>query len=424
MSLSRIIFLIENVSFPKDRRVRQEAAALVRNGYEVSVICPMGAKQDVTGFEVIDGVKVYRYWQPWQGRGLIGYLLEYGWAMMCTFALVLWIWMRDGFDVLHAANPPDLFFLIAAPFLLFRKKFVFDQHDLCPELLEAKIGRTAALSKLVLFLEHCSLRLADLVIVTNQSAHGIAIERGARRERVYIVRNGPDLDCFVPVPPNPALKGEAKYLALYVGTLAEQDGVDRVVKAAQHIVHERGRKDVKIAILGDGDCLVELRRQAQSLGVAPYINFAGWVGDSQLISYISTADVCMAPDPPQRINQLSTFIKIMEYMCYGKVTVSFDLLESRRTAGPTGIYVEKDDPALFGDALLEALDSPELRERLGRVARERVRTSLHWGLSRAVLLEAYEKIIRNGLPTRAGNSVSKKDLASGQAGAPTRADGL
>jgi glycosyltransferase involved in cell wall biosynthesis len=398
MARSRIIFLVENMSFPKDRRVRQEAEAFVRVGCEVSVVCPRGTKRDTKGFEVLEDIKIYRYWQPWQGRSVAGYLLEYTWAMMSSFALVLWIWTTDGFDVLHAANPPDLFCLIAAPFLLLKKKFVFDQHDLVPELLEVKIRNASIIRKVTLFVERCSYRLADLVIVTNQSAYKIAQARGAKPERLCIVRNGPDLDRFVSAPVDLGLKGGAQYLALYAGTLAEQDGVDRVVKAVRHIVHQQGRTDVKFAILGDGDCLIDLQLLAQSLDVESYIDFAGWVGDAQLLSYMSAADVCLAPDPPHRSNQLSTFIKIMEYMCFGKVTVSFDLRESRRTAGPTAIYVGKDDPEAFGDAVLEILDSPALRKKLGQAAAERVRTSLHWGLSRSVLLQAYERVIWKGLP--------------------------
>ena len=398
MNRTRIVFLVENMSFPRDRRVRQEAAAFVRLGCDVSVVCPMGATQDTKYFEVIDNVKVYRYWQPWQGRSVVGYLLEYGWALMWSFWLVFWIWIKNGFDVLHAANPPDLFFLLAAPFLLFKKKFVFDQHDLCPELLEAKIGKTAMLGRLALFAERCSYKLAHLVIVTNQSAYEIALVRGAGPEKVCLVRNGPDLDYFVDVPMNPALNRGFRHMALYVGVLAAQDGVDRVLKAAHHIVHRRGRRDVIFAILGDGDCLQDLRRLACSLHVEAFVDFQGWVDDAHLFSYLSTADVCLAPDPPQPINRLSTFMKIMEYMRYGKVTVAFDLLETRRTAGPAGIYVETDDPALFGDAILEILDDPALREKLGQDAAERVRTSLHWGLSRRMLQEAYLKVICNGLP--------------------------
>jgi glycosyltransferase involved in cell wall biosynthesis len=329
-------------------------------------------------------------------------LCEYAWALLCSFALVVWIWAKDGFDVVHAANPPDFLCLIAAPFLLIQKKFVFDQHDLCPELLEAKMGKTAILSGIVSVAERWSYRLASLVIVTNQSAYDIALMRGASSENVCIVRNGPDLDYFVKVPADESLKRGAEYLALYIGSLAAQDGVDRILKAVHHIVYERGRSDVKFAILGDGDCLTELQKLSRSLGIESYVDFPGWLGDAQVLRYISTADVCLSPDPPCQLNHRSTFIKIMEYMCFGKVTVSFDLLESRRSAGPTAVYVKEDSPTRFGDAIVEILDAPELREKMGKMAAERVRTSLHWGISRRALVDAYERVIWDGLPLNVG----------------------
>ena len=190
MKRSRIVFLIENMSFPRDRRVRQETAVFIRMGCECSVVCPKGITQNTKTFELIGGVKVYRYPQPWQGRSVSGYLCEYAWALLCSFALVVWIWAKDGLDVIHAANPPDFLCLIAAPFLLIQKKFVFDQHDLCPELLEAKMGKTAILSGIVSVAERWSYRLASLVIVTNQSAYDIALMRGASSENVCIVRKG------------------------------------------------------------------------------------------------------------------------------------------------------------------------------------------------------------------------------------------
>lgn len=289
-----------------------------------------------------------------------------------------------------------MFFLIAAPFTLLGKKFVFDQHDLCPELFDSKMGKASSFRDLLLFAERCSYRLAALVIVTNESACEMAIERGARAGKVRIVRNGPDLNYFVNLPPDPALKGGAGFIALYVGALGEQDGVDSVVKAAGYIVHERKRKDVVFAILGDGDCLDDLRALARALKVEEFIDFTGWVGDSKLFRYLSTADVCLAPDPPTRINHLSTFIKIMEYMCFGNVTVSFDLLESQRSARASAVYVKGNSPRDFGDAILGILDAPELRARMGKHAAELVRSSLHWGVSRDVLIEAYEQLIWKG----------------------------
>jgi glycosyltransferase involved in cell wall biosynthesis len=393
---SRVVFLIENMSFPRDPRVRREATALQQDGWDVSVIAPGGADHDTRWFEVMGGVKVYRYWQPWQGTGIPGYLLEYGWAMTWTFVLICWIWITDGFEVLHAANPPDLFCVVAFPFILFGKQFVFDQHDLCPELLEARLRRAGPLRKLLFLFERWSYKLANLAIVTNRSAYDIALVRGATAERLCIVRNGPDLASLADAEFRPALREGADYLALYVGQISPQDGVDRVVRAAFHVVHICNRSDIRFAILGEGDSVRELQELARALGVERYVSFCGWVEGADFNNYLATADVCLSPEPPEDFNQRSSFIKLTDYMSCGKVTVCFDLLESRRTLGPAGIFVEHDDPAHFGDAILRILDDPDSRRKLGRIAGVRLRRSFHWGLSRTVLLHAYETVVRNG----------------------------
>ncbi len=398
MHRSHIVFLIENTSFLKDRRVRQEALTLRRNGYDVSVVCPGGTGPDAAAHEIIDNIAIYRYWQPWQGRDFLSYLLEYGWAMICTLLIVGWIWVREDFDVLHAANPPDLFWLVALPFVGVGKQFVYDEHDLCPELLHSRVGHSVALRELFLLLERCSYWLADLVVVTNQSAYESALARGAKSEKLCIVRNGPDLDYFIDVKPRSELKGGAEHLALYVGTMAPQDGAERILSAAHHIVHTRGRRDVRFALLGSGECVPDLKAMAKTLEIEPYIDFLGWIDGSDLLSYYATADVCLAPEPPVEFNQRSSFIKLTEYMCYGKVTVSFDLLESRRTLGGSGIFVERDDLALFGDSILAILDAPGLRQRMGEIGAERLRRSFHWGPCSKVLMDAYEKVIWNREP--------------------------
>jgi glycosyltransferase involved in cell wall biosynthesis len=400
MDRLRVVFLIENTSFPRDRRVRQEAAALYRGGCEVSVICPKGANQDALGFEIIDGIKVYRYWQPWQGTGILSYLMEYCWAMTLSFALLVWLYMRHGFDVLHAANPPDLFCIIALPFMLIGKAFVYDQHDLCPELLDSRLEKAALVKGILLFFEHLSYKLATLVIVTNESAYKVALERGADVGKLCVVRNGPDLDYFVDVKPVPELKRGASYMALYVGTLAPQDGVDRILRVADYVVHRRARRDINFTIVGDGECLRSLQVMAHTLKIEQYVNFSGWIEGPDILSYLSTADVCLAPEPPEDFNRRSSFIKLAEYMCYGKVTVSFDLEESRRTLGPAGIFVERDDLVLFGDAILEILDDPTRRQELGNTARERLHAGFHWGHFREVLLEAYETVVVRRLSLR------------------------
>jgi glycosyltransferase involved in cell wall biosynthesis len=324
----------------------------------------------------------------------LNYLLEYSWAILCSFWIVAWIWSADDVDILHAANPPDLFFLVAIPFILMGKKFIFDQHDLCPELFTAKFGRQRLLNKILTWLERCSYRLADLVIVTNESACNTAVTRGkVPFEKICIVRNGPDLAKFHAGCGDRELKRGYKHLALYGGAIGSQDGVDRIVRAVHHVAHERRRKDVLFVLLGDGDYLSEARWLAKSLQVEQYIEFRGWVEDAELLRYLSTADICLSPDPPTEVNHKSTFIKVMEYMACGKATVSFDLTETRRVAGTSALYVPVDDVALFGDAIVELLDNPERRYTMGHEGLERAQGSLQWAFSRDILLQGYTDVI-------------------------------
>ena len=389
-----VLFLIENVSFLRDRRVRQEAAALQGAGFEASVVCPR-IKGEPSLPRSCQGIRVYSYPQPWQGCGVASFCLEYSWSMLCTFCIVLVLSVRPGFDVLHAANPPDLFFLLALPFKLMGKKYVYDQHDLCPEMFRVKFGSGGGLVRRLLMLcEWCSYHLADVVIVPNESFRRIGVTRGRENEgKFVIVRNGPDLSRFHAVPPQPDLKCGAEFLAVYVGVMGPQDGVDRLVRSVGHIVYVRGRRDIHFTLLGDGDCLPALKRLAVELSVSPYISFAGYVGDGELLAHLSTADVCLAPDPPSLLNHLCTTIKVMEYMSCGKPTVSFDLLETRVSAASAAVYVSEDSPALFGDAILNVLDDPARRSRMGQIGLDRVRQQLHWGRSREYLLSAYAGLL-------------------------------
>ena len=387
-----VVMLVENMSFPRDRRVRQEAEALSTAGYRVSVVCPRGACEDRAWYEEVGRVRAYRYPQPWSGHGALTYGLEYGWALLATAALLAWIVMRHGVNALHAANPPDMFFLLAAPLRLFGVKYVFDQHDLSPEMYEAKFNGRGAAYRVLQWLERATYRTADRVIVTNQSFAQIARERGGvRAETVHVVRNGPDLDHFHLGAPRPELKQGARYLALYIGVMGKQDGLERVLEAAHRVAQRRG--DVHFALLGDGDMVPLLRQRVRELGLEETVSLPGWMNDAQLLAYLSTADVCLAPDPPVRMNQLSTMMKIMEYMSCGLPVVSFDLLESRRSAGKAALYVAEDDAVQFGDAILQLLNDPARRARMGAAGLARVRSTLHWGRSRESLLGVYAQLV-------------------------------
>ena len=408
MPQPRILFLIENVSILRDRRVRQEAAALSGAGCQVSIICPRLLSEPRLP-AILGGLRIYSYPQPWQGAGFFTYALEYAWSLLATFFLLLAISLRRGFDVLHTANPPDLFFLLALPFRLLGKKFVYDQHDLSSEIFTSKFGnRVPSLRRLLLWLERCSYRAADLVIVTNESFRRLATTRGrCPAEKIAVVRNNPDLSRFACGSARPELKQGAAFLAVYAGIMGTKAGVDRVIRAAYHIVHVRGRKDVHFALLGEGDCRPALQQLARSLQLEPCISWPGFVADQELLAWLSTADVCLAPDPPNAANQLSTSTKLMEYMSCGKPTVCFDLMEARTSAGSAALYVRRDDSILFGDTILELLDDPLRRRRMGQAGLDRVRQVLNWDHSRRELLEAYLRLTGTAMGETAVEQESK-----------------
>jgi glycosyltransferase involved in cell wall biosynthesis len=388
--------LVENGSFPFDRRMRHLAEALRMGGYKVTVICPKGEDRDLASSEVVDGIKVYRYPMPFHASHKLGYLIEYTWALLCLGALSTLVWLRDGVDILHTANPPDIMFLIAWPFKLMGTKFVYDQHDLCPELYQSKFERQDGAYRSLLFLERQSYRAADLVISTNQSYRDVARERGGiGDDRSAIVRNGVDIKRFYRTRPRPELKRDFSFMAAYLGIMGKQDGVDRVIQAAHHIVHTFGRKDVLFVLIGKGECWHELQRLSEELQVADIVQFMGFVSDELLLDYLSTADVCLAPDPPDRMNQLSTMTKIMEYMACQRPIVSFDLLETRRSAGDAAVYVEKEDTKMFARAVLELLDDSARRERMGKIGLQRSIELVGLDRSRKALLEGYSRLIKN-----------------------------
>ena len=389
-----VLMLIENGSFPFDRRMRHLAEALLQAGYKVSVICPKADDHDQSSFEICDGARVYRYPMLFQASKRWGYFLEYSWALFCLGALSLAVWIRDGFDVVHCANPPDIMFLIARPLKLFGKKFVYDQHDLCPELYQSKFERGDRVYQTLLFLEKQSYNAADLVISTNQSYREVARERGAIPDtRSAIVRNGVDITRFHRKVRRPELRGDFAYMATYLGVMGKQDGVDRIVQAAHHVVHTFGRQDVLFVMIGKGECWLELQRLSRELRVDHVIQFLGFVSDDLLLDYLSTADVCLAPDPPDRMNQLSTMTKIMEYMACQTPIVSFDLLETRRSAGDAALYVEKDDPEMFAGALLALLDDRDRRQRMSEIGLKRTIELVGLDRSRKALLEAYSRLL-------------------------------
>jgi glycosyltransferase involved in cell wall biosynthesis len=392
--LGRVVIIVENQPVPFDRRVWSEATALSKAGYEVSVICPKG-KNASQSFEIIDQIRIYRHWAPRDANGVAGYFVEYGTALFFEFILSFRILLTRGFDVIQGCNPPDLIFLLGAFYkITCGKRFVFDHHDICPELYEAKFGSKGFFWRLQVLLERWTFRAADVSIATNESFRTIAIERGRMRpDRVFAVRTGPNLSRVRTFPADEAWKAGRRFMVAYVGVIGNQDGLDLLIEAAKHIRHNRKRDDIQFVIIGDGSELNNIIRLSKDAGLEDIMTFVGRVNDDRkLFTILSTADVCVNPDRPNAMNNQSTTIKIMEYMALGKPIVQFDLIEGRNSAREASLYARNDDTADFGDKILELLDDPETSRKMGAFGQKRVREVLSWEHEEKKLLAAYQTV--------------------------------
>ena len=395
----RILVLVENLPSPFDRRVWQESTSLHAHGYEVSIICPTGKGYEKK-YELIDGIHIYRYDLPLEAEGAKGYLIEYSAALFHTFRLALKVLRERGFDAIHACNPPDLLFLIGGFFKLFGKRFLFDHHDINPELYEAKFGRRDFFYKLMVLFERWSFKTADVSIATNESYKRIAIQRGGMDpDKVYVVRSGPKLDRLRILPPVPALKKGRKYLVGYVGVMGAQEGIDLLLQSARHLIVDMGRTDVHFGLVGGGTSLDQMKQLAQELGIADYVTFTGRVPDQDLLEMLNTSDVCVNPDVANDMNDKSTMNKIMEYMALGKPIVQFDLVEGKYSAQAASLYANKNDPVDMARKIAQLLDDPEERARMGEFGRNRVINELEWVYEEPKLLAAYDRLF--GVPDAA-----------------------
>jgi glycosyltransferase involved in cell wall biosynthesis len=388
----RLLIIVENLPVPFDRRVWQEATTLQKAGYEVSIICPIGKGYDKS-FEVMDDVRIHRHPLPVEASGAMGYALEYGAALFWQSLLAWRVFFTRGFDAIHACNPPDTIFVVALMFKLFGKRFIFDHHDINPELYEAKFGRRDIFYKALLVLERLTFWAADVSIATNESYRRIAIGRGRiDPARVFVVRSGPDMRRLKIQPPVERLKNSRRYLVGYVGVMGKQEGIAILLRAVKHIVDYLKRQDIQFGLVGGGTELENMRRYAQSLGVADYVTFTGRVPDEEMLAMLNTADVCVDPDIANEMNDMSTMNKIMEYMALGKPIVQFDLTEGRYSAQDASLYASKNDEIDLARKIVELLDDPLRRERMGKFGRERVATQLAWDYEAPKLLKAYDML--------------------------------
>jgi glycosyltransferase involved in cell wall biosynthesis len=398
----RVLILVENLPSPFDRRVWQEATTLRDAGYQVSIICPTGRGYE-RRFELIEKIHIYRYKLPVEAEGAVGYAVEYTSALFWSFVLAWRVLLTRGFDVIHACNPPDLFFLIGGFFKLFGKKFVFDHHDINPELYEAKFGRRDFFYRLMLKLERWSFRTADVSIATNDSYRRIAIERGGMDpERVFVVRSGPSLERMKIGAPDNRLKCGRRYLVGYVGVMGKQEGIDYLLHAIRHIVFDLKRTDIQFGLVGGGTSLQEMKELALTLRVAPFITFTGRVSDDRMVAMLNTADVCVNPDIANAMNDKSTMNKIMEYMALGKPIVQFDLAEGRVSAQDASLYAQRNNSVDLADKIVALLDDEPLRQRMGACGRARVLNELEWNHEVPKLLAAYQILWHGQTEARVG----------------------
>jgi glycosyltransferase involved in cell wall biosynthesis len=392
-----ILMVVENLSVPFDKRVWRESVALRNAGAEVSVICASGTTYDSKPLEVIDGIRIYRYKLPAEGIAtsseftIVGFVIEYTVAFLKTFFLSIGIYLKHPFHVIHVANPPDIFFIIGLLYKPLGVKFVFDHHDVCPEgYLDKKSKPTRdLLYRFQLLLEKLSFWTANIVVSTNESYRNVAMMRGKKEHSdVFVVRNGPDTDTYKIQSQDQTIRGDFKYLVGYIGVMAKLDGVDYLIRAADYVVNRANRTDIGFILIGSGTSINELKDLTNNLRLTNYVRFTGRIPDDQVFSILSTIDISAAPDPPSRSNNISTMNKIMDYMWFGKPIVSFDLVESRRSAQDAAVYVTSVNAESFGQAIIDLIDNPDQCSSKSEYGRRRVK-SLTWQESEKVLISAY-----------------------------------
>lgn len=394
----RALLVVENLPVPFNRRVWLEATTLARHGYEVSVICPKSSNA-TRAFEVLADVHIYRYSMPLEaGSGALGYLVEFSWCFMAT----AWLSLRvaafgRGFDVLHACNPPDTFWLLGRFWRLFGVRYIFNHHDLAPEMFAAKFGRQAGFFyRALLWLERQSMATARAVITTNESYKRVAIERdGKKPEDVFIVRSGPALHELPVFPRDKIYFGGKEHLLVYLGEICKQDGVEYMVRAVKLLNEEFGRKDVRCLFVGGGPHQPVVKAYAEEVGIMDFCEFTGRIGDEDLCRILSSATLGIDPDPKNEWSDKSTMNKVIEYMYFGLPVVAFDLHETRVSAGAAGAYAEANSERDMARIIAELLDDPERRARMGELGRQRVREALAWDYSVAPLLAAYDRALSN-----------------------------
>jgi glycosyltransferase involved in cell wall biosynthesis len=395
MGLNRVLMLLENCSYPRDDRVRREALTLHRAGYQVIVISPMVKGQPWK--EMVDGVRVLRFPEPPDATGALGYIWEYIYTFVAIGILSLYAWLFHGFDIVHTHHPPDTLGIIAFFYKLFGKRHVLDHHDLAPEMYYARFRGegNSTVYKMLVWLEKFACKFSDRVIATNQSYKKIEMERDhVPEEHITIVRNGPDLKELRLIEPDATLQKEGITLVGYVGVMGIQDGIDYFVRALDHLVHEFHRTDIHCYLVGDGSALQGLKDLSAELNLTEYITFTGWVNSQlEVARYLSSVDICVAPEPSDPYNDRSTAAKVMEYMAMGKPVVAFTLPEHQFTAQGAAVYAKSNDEVEYAKKIIYLMDNPLVRQEMGQIGRDRILNVLSWEHQEKELLKAYKSLL-------------------------------
>ena len=392
----KILIIVENLPVPFDTRVWQEATTLAREGYTVSVICPKGKGYN-EDYEYLEGVHIYRHDLPKEGNGPIGYAREYFSALWHEYRLARKIYKERGFHVIHGCNPPDNIYMVASRFKGKGVDYVFDHHDICPELYEAKFGKTSGpLYKSQLWLERHTYDHCTFAFVTNESYKEIAIRRGGMSpDKVHVLRSGPRLERLKIQSPKPEIKRGKRFMVGYLGVIGQQEGIEYLLEAARYLRDEKGRDDIFWGIVGGGPHLEALRRKSEEMGLQDIVEFTGRVSDEKMLDYLNTADVCVNPDEYNAMNDKSTMNKVLEYMALGKPIVQFDLTEGRYSAQDASLYAERNNARDMADKIVMLLDDPERRDKMAAIGRERILNELSWDHTSRALISAYDNYFRS-----------------------------
>jgi glycosyltransferase involved in cell wall biosynthesis len=388
-----ITILVANLPAERDRRVIRECLTLESAGYHVTVIAPRGDKS-LTVLPGSTNTRLRPYPVYVLGGGFLSFAVEFLWSFAWIALLLAREVLSGRAQAVQVCNPPDVYWPLALAFRLLRRPWVFDHHDLSPEVYATRANGkpNRYVYGLLVFFERMTLRTASAVFATNESFRENAERRGVPAGKVAVVRNGPRRDEIARVTAPPSSDG--LHRLVYLGVLGPQDNVECAVLAAEELITLRGRGDWRLTIAGDGETLGELTKLVAERGLGDVVEFAGWLDSAQVDELLRGATVAIQPDAPTTMNDLSTMAKTVEYLGRGVPVVAADLTETRRTAGDAAVYVPGGTPAAFAAAIHVLLDDPTKRASMREVALSRFDDQLSWESQASRYLATWHRLLK------------------------------